>query len=674
STGDTVETSAPLEPHVVGIHAHPDPTDFKAMKCYWSLRPESSNTDHQIAIAVEVKDDWREMIEQSATYARAQWRGAAHRAFSLVIGVHHKENKLRFLIFHSGGLTASQPLSLKDETGKLLIQKILFSIYSWQSPEDAGFPSFTDGCSFHLGNDKDTSLEWKVEEIYHHALSVRGRKTWVARLAVTTNNEVADDNHLTADRGPATVNTVGHGSKSKAAPQDATKGDNINSALGRLAISGTKQNPGNPSSEPLVEDAEPIYQRRYHQHGCEFIQHRILFLKSGKGPKRGEKCTIKLSNPSEAKRTLEAEVYAASRGAFGTPSTLLAFEAVTKDGSTLSNAIFLPSPNDTQKSANLLGLTHGTLDAGAAERRSFCGIMSSDEGQSLEECDTPWDLSVCLLHGMLGWLSYYQAGYFHRDVSIGNILKLKKPASREAFRVSTDKILAPLTELADTQPYKDLQTSADTLKSQIQKIRDWGENEGSVEVQDCKAILTDCDMAAEVIGYFSKEHDGSISGTPEFMSIEARLALECGRAYVQSPIDDMESFYWTAVWATLNNAKFPSTTEREEEWKRCFDDSGASARIMVKYGINTLVSFDLPDRECSPFLAVMAPMLQKWWELLWKTNIQWSLAWKPVKAGPPLPKELLFHQFAYKLIPMYVVLLEGEKEGLQGFSRPEVAA
>ncbi|KAG6859279.1 hypothetical protein C0991_001001, partial [Blastosporella zonata] len=86
------------------------------MKCYWSLRPESSNTDHQIAIAVEVKDDWREMIEQSATYARAQWRGAAHRAFSLVIGVHHKENKLRFLIFHSGGLTASQPLSLKDET------------------------------------------------------------------------------------------------------------------------------------------------------------------------------------------------------------------------------------------------------------------------------------------------------------------------------------------------------------------------------------------------------------------------------------------------------------------------------------------------------------------------------------------------------------------------------
>ncbi|KAG6851586.1 hypothetical protein C0991_007903, partial [Blastosporella zonata] len=271
------------------------------------------------------------------------------------------------------------------------------------------------------------------------------------------------------------------------------------------------------------------------------------------------------------------------------------------------------------------------------------------------------------------WLSYYQAGYLHRDVSIGNILKLKEPASREAFRVSTDKILAPLTELADTQPYKDLQTSADTLKSQIQKIRDWGESEGSVEAQDRKAILTDCDMAAEVIGYFSKGHDGSISGTPAFMSTEARYAFEGGRAYVQSPIDDMESFYWTAVWATLNNTKSLSTTKQEEKWKRWLATSNNDRRAVTQE-IDKLAFLDLPERECSPFLAVMAPMLHKWWELLKNMNVKWTRAWKPVEAGPPLPKELLFHKFAYEVVPMYVELLEGEKKGLQAFSQPDVAA
>ncbi|KAG6849560.1 hypothetical protein C0991_011346 [Blastosporella zonata] len=165
-----------------------------------------------------------------------------------------------------------------------------------------------------------------------------------------------------------------------------------------------------------------------------------------------------------------------------------------------------------------------------------------------------------------------------------------------------------------------------------------------------------------------------MTGTPAFMSTAARIAFEGRRAYVQSPIDDMESFYWTAVWATLNNTKSLSTSEEEGDWKRWLDDSGAHARIAVTLEIEKLASLDLPERECSPFLAVMAPMLQKWWELLKNMNVKWTRAWKPVKAGPALPKELLFHQFAYEVVPMYVELLEGEKKGLQAFSQPDLAA
>ncbi|KAG6849496.1 hypothetical protein C0991_011475 [Blastosporella zonata] len=136
----------------------------------------------------------------------------------------------------------------------------------------------------------------------------------------------------------------------------------------------------------------------------------------------------------------------------------------------------------------------------------------------------------------------------------------------------------------------------------------------------------------------------------------------------------MESFYWTAVWATLNNTKSLSTTKQEEKWKRWLDDSGAHARTAVKDGIKQVAFSNESRRECSPFLAVMAPMLQKWWELLEKTKFQWENEWADVEDGPPLPKELLFHKFAYEVVPMYVELLKGEKARLQAFSQPDVAA
>lgn len=57
-----------------------------------------------------------------------------------------------------------------------------------------------------------------------------------------------------------------------------------------------------------------------------------------------------------------------------------------------------------------------------------------DEGQSLETCLDALDLCEFLLHSMIGWLSLYQHGYLHRDVSsIGNLLKLTNLVKRRSF-------------------------------------------------------------------------------------------------------------------------------------------------------------------------------------------------------------------------------------------------
>ena len=44
-----------------------------------------------------------------------------------------------------------------------------------------------------------------------------------------------------------------------------------------------------------------------------------------------------------------------------------------------------------------------------------------------------------------------------------------------------------------------------------------------------------------------------LQGTVHFMSANLREALNSGRKYLQSPIDDLESFYHVFVWAILHN-------------------------------------------------------------------------------------------------------------------------
>ena len=49
-----------------------------------------------------------------------------------------------------------------------------------------------------------------------------------------------------------------------------------------------------------------------------------------------------------------------------------------------------------------------------------------------------------------------------------------------------------------------------------------------------------------------------MQGTYEFMSDELLRAMERGAGYLQSPVDDLFSFYFTMQWAAaFNNEKFP---------------------------------------------------------------------------------------------------------------------
>ncbi|KAG7094151.1 hypothetical protein E1B28_007763 [Marasmius oreades] len=121
-------------------------------------------------------------------------------------------------------------------------------------------------------------------------------------------------------------------------------------------------------------------------------------------------------------------------------------------------------------------------------------------------------------HALLGWLVYYQNSFMHPDVSIGNVLRLEPgPAMK------TIDIIDPFSVTdASLKEHEQLGISS-----------------------ECKGILIDGDMATNWKIYLDKDHDShSPSGTDGFMSMDLLWAFEDGLEYLQSPVDDIHSFFW----------------------------------------------------------------------------------------------------------------------------------
>ena len=71
-----------------------------------------------------------------------------------------------------------------------------------------------------------------------------------------------------------------------------------------------------------------------------------------------------------------------------------------------------------------------------------------------------------------------------------------------------------------------------------------------------------------------------IQGTEYFMSTEVRIALGRRKAYLQSPIDDLESFYHVFVWAILHNVRAQSLlTDDEIDYKRMLSGTLAERNL-----------------------------------------------------------------------------------------------
>ena len=104
------------------------------------------------------------------------------------------------------------------------------------------------------------------------------------------------------------------------------------------------------------------------------------------------------------------------------------------------------------------------------------------------------------------------------------------------------------------------------------------------------------------------------------MSESLQKAMNRNTPYLQSPVDDLHSFYWVAQWVVLFNTYNKSRrSELEHEWQRDISDGDVTSKPSVARDIKQVY----PKSGHSPITMEWAVFLKEWYNTLEKLSNDW---------------------------------------------------
>ena len=123
--------------------------------------------------------------------------------------------------------------------------------------------------------------------------------------------------------------------------------------------------------------------------------------------------------------------------------------------------------------------------------------------------------------------------------------------------------------------------------------------------------------------------------------------------YIYSPVDDLESFFWVALWSVLFNAKSGEAWEAEEQAREELLNGNKEAAM-------TIFSLLIQSMEPNSVTRCFRHFIQAWWRKVRDKNVQWAdevLDHCPPDAGKKyfLPH---FHLFALQGVLDVLEVLE----------------
>jgi hypothetical protein len=96
----------------------------------------------------------------------------------------------------------------------------------------------------------------------------------------------------------------------------------------------------------------------------------------------------------------------------------------------------------------------------------------------------------------------------------------------------------------------------------------------------------------------------------------SRQLLDAKGDYLHSPLDDLEAFFWVALWSLLFNKKSGGGWEVEKDVKEALLDNEKESAIRRFLVINT-------NRECNDATKRFKTVLKDWWKVVRDRNSEW---------------------------------------------------
>jgi len=275
-------------------------------------------------------------------------------------------------------------------------------------------------------------------------------------------------------------------------------------------------------------------------------------------------------------------------------------------------------------------LFDGDVKETLPEHRVLLQHLSNFAGVSLVTAESPEELFTAIAHAMLGYWNMLRKGFQHRDISIGNVLLSKVAQKKES-------VLQKVLDLLSPQRRDEIGDRSGTLE----KLRELLE---ALEIDDdCKGFVIDGDLSINLSDYdFKEDGTASRSGTAEFMSVNLIDATVLKIPYLHSPIDDLWSFFFVAVWAAVWHAVEGPVSPKFAMLRKGIAGSADDRESAVS---KTIAAFDdMEAEDYGPFLPLCQQFFVGWNMKLRELAAGWK---KHLKANSrdhdALKKQFLVH-------------------------------
>ncbi|KAF7316339.1 hypothetical protein MIND_00152700 [Mycena indigotica] len=540
-TQDGIEGEKSLKPDIVGV-SPPDSQsgeDWRNKRFYWcppsATEPLPPNAaDIQIGIPLEVQDEWPELLRQAATYGHALFAANPLRVYALVLACNPVEWDFRFLLFHRGGLSCSKPLSLVTQRGQEEMLWIWMALLTCKTVGDIGLPPWYNGVEMLLpvGGGNAKSLHANIEEVLHSAMCCRGRATNVFKLSYPNKRPVADLAPIATARRPQTPASTVSDTKSGASDILANKEDVIDQP-----VTAEKKIRPKIAQYPLGElkMASKVFTKPL----STSEEEKQVILKS----------IWDRDNPTW--KNIEDELASACDELFGCPGHHYSCTPADETSGPFTNHLLLPTPEEAMDLQQFHWSVFSKTVPSEPEWRSQLYHLFDTIGSSLVSSPNPLALFVAILHTLLGWLAMFQLGYFHRDPSIGNLLRLAEAVAMKKFEI--DLRLAPdaIDDLIAQFRHLGLSPSGGSqidCRQQAQRVKDLLETLGVGS--DASGLIIDGDNAVKW-HHFDAPRNSTRSGTVEFMSDLLLHDIQAGKGHLYSPVDDLRAVFYVCQWAAV---------------------------------------------------------------------------------------------------------------------------